>query len=240
MAQLTTTEHIKRLGTILSVWAHPDDESFCCGGILAAAVANGQQVICATATRGEKGVQDEDRWPAERLGVVREGELAAALKVLGIKTHHWLGYNDGACDSVTASEAVQKIQELIEQYRPDTILTFGPDGLTGHPDHCTVSAWVSAATSGQDIAVYHVVEVPESYEAMKAADDRFNIFFNIAEPPLVTEADCVILLRLTGDLLEKKYQSLRVQPSQTEAMLTALTRDQVNRMFCLEAMVKAP
>ncbi len=46
MKQIHNFEDIKKLGTILSVWAHPDDETFTCGGILATAVKNGQQVVC--------------------------------------------------------------------------------------------------------------------------------------------------------------------------------------------------
>jgi hypothetical protein len=63
MACLRTADDIKQLGTILFVAAHPDDESFLAGGILAAAVANGQTVVVYTATRGEAGVQDRNKCP---------------------------------------------------------------------------------------------------------------------------------------------------------------------------------
>lgn len=51
------------LGTILSVWAHPDDETFVAGGIMAAAVANGQRVVTVSFTAGERGTDDADTWP---------------------------------------------------------------------------------------------------------------------------------------------------------------------------------
>ena len=84
----------------MSVWAHPDDESFLAAGVLAAAVRNGQSVICVTATRGEEGFQNTDKWPADKLSDIRTAELEAALKILGIHEHHWLNYRDGRCCDV--------------------------------------------------------------------------------------------------------------------------------------------
>ena len=77
---IKTTDDIKHLGTILFVAAHPDDETFNAGGILAAAARNGQTVIVVTATKGEGGVQDESRWPADSLGDIRAKELKQASK----------------------------------------------------------------------------------------------------------------------------------------------------------------
>ena len=60
------------LGTILGVWAHPDDEGYLSAGIMAAAVDAGNRVMCVTATRGEAGSLDHGKWPPETLGAVRE------------------------------------------------------------------------------------------------------------------------------------------------------------------------
>jgi len=60
------------LGTILGIWAHPDDDIFLSAGLMATAVRNGQRVVDVTATRGEGGSMDEDRWPPETMGEVRE------------------------------------------------------------------------------------------------------------------------------------------------------------------------
>ena len=76
-----------RLGTILSVRAHPDDETYLAGGLMAAARDLGQRVVCASATAGEHGTDDPDRWPPERLGRVRRWEAAAAMAVLGVVMH---------------------------------------------------------------------------------------------------------------------------------------------------------
>lgn len=230
---------MKDLGTILSVWAHPDDESYSCAGIMAQAVQNGQRVICVTATKGEQGVQDPKRWPPERLADIRAQEMKQALSVLGITEHFWMGYQDGDCQNVPIEEAVRALRGYIERYQPDTILTFGPEGFTGHDDHRTVSAWVTSATAGTNSQVYHAVQLRECYEEMKRADEVFDIFFNIDQPPLVKEDECDLVLRLPEPLLEQKYRCLCAMPSQTEAMFNRFGRDQICKMICCEAFVKA-
>ncbi len=243
MKRLTQLSDIKQLGTILGVWAHPDDESFTCGGILAAAVRNGQRVACITATKGEAGVQDPKRWPRERLGEIRTAELARALDILGIKEHHWLGYNDGTCREVDSSEAAAKIIEHIDRIKPDTILTFGPDGMTGHPDHQTVSRWVDEALSLVDrhINVYHVVVLKRAYEQhLKKLDEVFNIFFKTDHPPLKLESECDICVDLPKDIQRKKRRALKAMPSQTEIMFTYLGDDKFDQAYSSETFVKAP
>src|SRR3954469_13962289 len=134
------------LGTILSVWAHPDDETYLCGGLMARAVANGSRVVCVTATRGELGSPDEQRWPSGApLAAVRTKEMDAALAVLGVTEHHWLDYPDGGCAEVDQGEATRRITELMADVKPDTVLTFGPDGMTGHDDHISASRWTTEA-----------------------------------------------------------------------------------------------
>ena len=75
------------LGTILGVWAHPDDEAYLTAGIMARAVRNGSRVVCVTATRGEGGSMDEEKWPPEKIGEVRTKELERSLEILGVKEH---------------------------------------------------------------------------------------------------------------------------------------------------------
>src|SRR5207244_4393370 len=88
-------------GAILSVWAHPDDESYCCAGLMAAAVKAGRRVVCVTATRGELGSTDPVRWPAgPPLAEIRIEELAASLAELGVTEHAWLDYPAGSCAAV--------------------------------------------------------------------------------------------------------------------------------------------
>lgn len=239
---MTTQTDIQALGTILGIWAHPDDETFTMAGIIATATMNGQVVACVTATKGEAGSQDEVKWPSSTIAEVRQKELEAALRVLGVQKHFWLGYVDGKCAEVPVAEAVSQLVAIIERIKPDSIFTFGPEGMTGHPDHQTVSAWTSQAVekSGQDIAIYHAVITPEQYEKyIKQADEKLNIFFNIDKPPLVSPENCDICINNADEVCEKKCDAIAAQPSQTELMIKHFGRDFLKEAFRTEAFVRA-
>lgn len=235
---LHTADDIKKLGTILSFWAHPDDETFTCAGIMAIAVKNGQKVICVTATRGEEGVQDETRWPKSKLAEIRTHELKAALKVVGISEHLFLKYRDGTLDKVALDEGAQHVRSLIRKYRPDSILTFGLDGLTGHPDHQAVATWARTASKNQ-VPLYQVVEEQASFEHLSKADKQFNWYFNIPEPPLKPFAECDIAFRLTPELRERKLRALKAMPSQYEKFFSSVPANVLQHLFTVECFVKA-
>ena len=220
---ICSRDDIKQLGTILGIWAHPDDETFVMGGIMAAAVQNGQHVVCITATRGEKGVQDEQRWPAARLADIRTQELMAAMKVLGVHDIGWLNYPDGGCKTVGDDKAVEDIMYCIEKYRPDSILTFGKDGLTGHDDHKAVAQWTKLAAKkcGSPAKVYTLIQTEEQYKAMRKIDRKFSIYFNINKPDTCDPADCAVCFTLDDDCYQLKLKALKAMPSQYEAMMKA-------------------
>lgn len=233
---------IAQLGTILGVWAHPDDESFMVGGVLSMAAANGQQVICVTATKGELGVQDESKWPAATLGDTRTHELEGALNILGIGDHHWLDYKDGSCADVHEAEAVARITQLIDQYQPDTILTFPPDGMTGHPDHQAVSRWarIAAEQSGKKPQVYFAVQTQEAYDSfLHVMDEQFNVYFATDNPVFIPEEQCDILVKLQPEVAEKKMHALKVQESQFTKMFEFLGDKGVEFAVGVEALVRA-
>ena len=230
---------IAKLGTILGLWAHPDDETWCAGGILAAAAANGQRVVCVTATRGEAGEQHDPLATSEPLGSVRERELRAALNVLGIREHHWLNYYDGQCHTVDDQEAAAHFQHIIEASKPDTILTFGPDGLTGHPDHQAVSRWTDLALHGAKLTktpnVFHKVESKEYYEQVgRKIGQRFNIYFMIDQPPLLSESQIDLAFRLPPELKAKKLQALGAQSSQMHHILSGLSQAELDDFAAFE------
>src|SRR4051812_41303307 len=133
------------LGDILGIWGHPDDEAWLSAGLMMTALAAGRRVVCVTATRGEAGFPDDDpRSPAER-AAVRETEMAASLSIIGVTEHRYLDYADGQCSAVPDDEPVAAISALIEELRPAAVLTFGPDGGTGHFDHVSVCRWTTHA-----------------------------------------------------------------------------------------------
>ena len=240
--QITAAEDIKKLGTILSIWAHPDDESFLAGGLLRAAVLNGQRVVCVTATKGEAGVQDETRWPPETLAETRALELQQALVLLGIHKNYWLEGKDGHCDEMPGQAMAEKLAKIIELENPDTIVTFGSDGWTGHPDHRAVSHWVTdgVRSSGHHIAIYHVTCSPEHYQKdLQKIDELFDVFFNTDTPPLTPLKECDIHFEMSPEILRTKLAAYKAMASQTEIMFTALGEDTLSKGLCCETFVKA-
>lgn len=221
MNQIKTAQDIKQLGTILGIWAHPDDEVMSMCGIMCAAIQNGQTVVCVTATRGEAGIQDESRWPGRRLGAIREAELKTAYKLVGLQHHYFLDYPDGHCAEVDDSQAVQRLVSLIETYQPDSIMTFGSDGMTGHPDHQAISRWAGLACekTGNKAKLYHSILTRDQLEAIRPIDERFNFFFNVDKPKTCDDQDCVVRFELDDDLFECKLSCLRAMPSQYEAVM---------------------
>ena len=137
----------KRL-KLLAVLAHPDDESLGFGGTLARYAAEGVETYLVTATRGERGrfgSLGKGGDPVE-VGRVREAELRAAATVLGIREVSILSYPDGSVDQVEATTAVRAIVSQIRRIQPDVVVTFGPEGAYGHPDHIAISQFTAAAT----------------------------------------------------------------------------------------------
>jgi LmbE family N-acetylglucosaminyl deacetylase len=132
---------------LMCVLAHPDDESLGNGGILAKYAAEGVETYLITATRGERGwFGDERDYPGlEELGKRREAELLAAASVLEIRRVEFLDYLDGELDQAHPAEAIAKIVGHIRRVKPDVVVTFGPDGVYGHPDHIAIGQFTTAA-----------------------------------------------------------------------------------------------
>ena len=99
-------------GPILGIWAHPDDEAFLSAGLMARAVSDGERVVCVTATRGELGVQDPERWPPDQLARIRENEMYESMRILGVGEHRWLDYPDGGCHLVDDEEAASRLEAV--------------------------------------------------------------------------------------------------------------------------------
>jgi len=132
---------------LLSVLAHPDDESLGMGGTLVRYGREGVATHIITATRGERGRFGEAkvRPPADVVGQTREEELRRAARCLGVHDVRFLGYLDGELDSVDPREATAAIAGHIRRVRPQVVVTFGPEGAYGHPDHIAISQFTTAA-----------------------------------------------------------------------------------------------
>ena len=212
-------DDVSALGTTLSVWAHPDDETYLAGGLMAALRDAGQRVVCVTATRGEAWDPAAEPEEVEAFRGVRSRELAAALGVLGVDEHHWLDHPDGGCAQVPPQVAVGQLAALVERVRPDTVVTFGPDGFTGHADHCAVSGWVAqaVAASGAGSTVLHAVATRSDLTAASDVDARFAVYEQ-GLPRLCRSNELALRLDLSGAQLDRKVAALHCHRSQTEGL----------------------
>jgi LmbE family N-acetylglucosaminyl deacetylase len=128
------------------VFAHPDDESFCAGGTFAKYAAAGAEIMVVSATRGDAGqIRDARAATRRTLGRVRERELRLACERLGVQHAACLGYRDGALKDVEPEALARDITRIVREFQPDAVITFGPDGGYGHPDHIAIGAATTAA-----------------------------------------------------------------------------------------------
>jgi N-acetylglucosamine malate deacetylase 2 len=163
---------------LLAVFAHPDDESFRCGGTLALLARRGVRVQVLTATRGQAGsCGNPPLCSPDELPLVRELELCCACTTLGIEPPILLDYQDGELAGLDGDGPVTQILSVMQQIQPDVLLTWPPDGLSGHLDHCAVSHWTSLAFNQAlhaeltpPSALYHIA-MPRSIQQFLGLSD---------------------------------------------------------------------
>lgn len=214
-------------GTVLGVWAHPDDETYLSAGLMAGAVRDGSRVVCVTATRGEGGSMDEERWPPSTMARVRERELLRSFEVLGLTEHRFLGLPDIDMDSGLPVSGAAEVAAMMAAVQPDTVLTFGPDGMTGHRAHQDVCRWTTEAfeASAPPGARLHYATYSPEWSAEFASElNRFDVFRPGTHPVTPVE-EMSIHLELDPELLELKLRAIEEHVSQVEAMVVAFGKD---------------
>lgn len=133
-------------GSLAIVMAHPDDEAYPSYGTVARHAQDPDfRLVVLHATDGEKG-EIAPGVPAtpETLGAWRRHEDENGWRVAGRvpDRHDWLGLPDGGLDAVDPAVLRERVAAFLREERPDVVCTFGPDGITGHPDHiamCTAT-----------------------------------------------------------------------------------------------------
>lgn len=133
----------------MMVAAHPDDDAYGMAGTVALHAHDpGFRFVLVHATDGGAGeIHPDVDATRETLGAVRRVEDERAWQALGRPPdrHEWLDYDDGHLDDVPFDELVDRLAALMAEERPDVVGTFGPDGITGHPDHVRIGAATDAA-----------------------------------------------------------------------------------------------
>jgi LmbE family N-acetylglucosaminyl deacetylase len=168
-------------GGLAAVFAHPDDESFGCAGALALAHDAGRTTRLLVATRGEAGTPDGTPDPA--MGDNREAELICAARTIGLDEVSLLeGYGDGAVADQAFDVLVAEIAEWLADRRPDAVITFGPHGVTGHPDHIVIgnaTRWAVERLAESGIAPHAVYVVSPIFDP---GGNRFDLSPDEAGP----------------------------------------------------------
>ncbi len=155
----STPESLSRL-SVLACFAHPDDEGFASGGLLAMLAAGGARVTLVCATNGDVGeISDPSLATPENLWQVRQQELRNAMAVTGIDDLRFLNYRDSGMDgaddnrhpnaycNADAAAVVSRLAGIISETNPHVVLTHDPSGGYGHPDHKAMCAHATAAVA---------------------------------------------------------------------------------------------
>lgn len=200
---------LDRPARLLGLFAHPDDELFCAGGLFSEMSSRGASIRIVAFTRGEAGqIRDASIATRSTLGQVRAGELLVAAEALGVSDVVCHDRGDGTLAGQSIDELVEMARIEISQTRPDLIVTFGPDGGYGHPDHIRMSEVATLAGVEAGVPVYHAAFPHQSVRLidllvawLHGMDDRFRGTTEFAHG-LMMFADGSSVLGLASDHMD--------------------------------------
>lgn len=224
--------------SLMVVVAHPGDEAFGFGGAIATAAAQGAYVVVVCVTRGLFDPRLQRKSPApggknrdpktdaivwRNVDTVREDELRRSVALLGVRVVRILDYAEGQLPSVDFDELVSRIVEPIRMHRPEVILSFGPDGVTGDPDHAVLARAVGTAfdTAGQPLRYEDDIEEDQTawraaklYQLVVPASRLAGV--TVAVPPGYGSPDGTETLTIElGELAQLKRSAIARHVSQT-------------------------
>jgi LmbE family N-acetylglucosaminyl deacetylase len=210
---------------LVVVVAHPDDETFGCGSIVARAARSGARVSIVCATRGEAGEPTPAVDLSSRsLGEIREAELRAAGAILGADHVELLGYADSGFDGdivaaslcgVSHEALTARVGTVLDALRPTVVVTL--DGCDGHRDHVHLRDAVDAATRHRQCRVLHST-IPNSIMRMwlteKMAAGETNAYQEL-DPAQFGRPDTDVTTQLdVSDLLDLRLRAIAAHASQ--------------------------
>jgi LmbE family N-acetylglucosaminyl deacetylase len=196
-------------------------------------------VVNVTATLGEHGTPDPVAMPPDQLASIRRHELDHALRALGVSESILLGYEDGTLAPVEPEIGARRILTVLEEVDPDLVVSFGPDGFTGHPDHIAIGAWteraVAARSPGPALLQTAVGRWMPS-DLVVAMDELGAFFAGFAPEPRHSSE---IRLALDHAAVETKLAALSAHQSQTELFRVHLGDGDYRRLAAVEAYFPA-
>jgi LmbE family N-acetylglucosaminyl deacetylase len=222
--------------TLMAVHAHPDDEAISTPGVLARYSQEGVRTVLVTCTDGALGFGPGRSGPGDPahdpvvLAAVRRAELERSCKHLGVRHLEMLGYHDSGmagwesnghpdafCNAPIADVA-DRIESLIERYRPLVVVTYDSDGGYGHPDHIRTHQVTMAALERTDLVskVYLVARTAEFRQRMSAVRATLDPGRAAVGAPAVTDAsnDRITTVIDTSMVSERHRAALAAHESQ--------------------------
>lgn len=222
------TKHSTR-PRLLAVFAHPDDESFLAGGTLAKYARSEWDVFLACATYGENGPRGEyQKLGTKGFGEIRRAELQAACNAIGTRRPMFLNCADGAVAGICWNSAAQRIRSILRRLRPDVVITFGPDGVSGHPDHVALSQIVTSAFWAATMHNFPGQEAPPHgaslYYALRSASVPEGCKRNnsVEPPPVTTVIDFETVAPQKLAAIQSHRSQQHLQPSTPAALQNIL------------------
>jgi LmbE family N-acetylglucosaminyl deacetylase len=169
-------------------------------------------------------------------------QAALAPGRLGVTDVRFLGLRDGECDGADDERSIDRIHQVIEDVLPDAIVTFGPDGITNHPDHRAVSRWVTEAWRRADRGELLYAAMTHYYFALHSdLHDRIGAFADCpgGRPASVGRSCIALECSLTRSELDRKRRALAAHASQTTG-LAALIGEDTYRTWWRDERFRAP
>ena len=213
---------------VMGIWPHPDDEAYLSAGLMARMTDAERRVTVLTLTRGEKGTSDPADYDQPHFAARRERELRASLAEVGVDDVRVLDYRDGECELVDDEAAIARIADQIDSVRPDVLVTFGPDGITGHRDHRVVSAWVTEAWRRVGHGELFYATMSDEFVSRNAdLHERIGLFTERADDGAASYPTDQIALTcdLSDDELDRKRRALAHHDSQTRPLAALMGED---------------
>jgi N-acetylglucosamine malate deacetylase 2 len=207
---------------LLAVFAHPDDETFRPGGTLALLARSGVPVHVLTATHGEKGAcGDPPLCTIEELASRRERELECACAALGIEPPQLLDYRNGELSEADAEPLTAQIIAAVASTGAQILLSFGPDGLSGHSDHVAIGRCAAEAyRRDENLAALYTVAVPASLAQA----------LGMRQLHAVPDADIALAVDVSS-VWEAKLAAMRCHATQASATPLLQAPQAVQRRF---------
>lgn len=207
--------------TLVGVLAHPDDEMGF-GAVLAQAAHEGARVRLVALTAGQKGFRPHHPvTDGEELVRVRTEEFRNASRILGLDPPLVLEFVDQELLGDRQDEIQERLSNVLTELRPDVVVTFGPDGITGHPDHRAVSCFVTEILQARQDGPRLYYHGLHPWQAARFAERTGRTFRAVAEPYLTTR------IRVSGGHLERGLKAIGEYRSQ----FSAPVMDQLLRAF---------